>query len=296
MTERPSSTSGSPVLKAIGNFFKFLLRFLFVLVIGVLIGVGVYYGIPWLYRSLVQPVQQNTLKLAALEQRLDQEQSRLQNESHALQERIAALEVEVTKLKEQSAVQAQDFSGAKDRLQLLEDRITQAEADLKAQAQAVEKMRAALEDEIANLGEQSTTLAERADVLEGRTVLLLTAQDLLKVRLLLLEESPRAARETLALAAAHLAQAESLMPDQAERLTGLQARIAVLDGLVEQRSYRVGPELESLWADVMDIVLPGTSVPPLAVTPTSPEVTGTPTPFPTPTPYLTPTPTPAPQP
>jgi predicted nucleic acid-binding Zn-ribbon protein len=251
-----SKPSESPTLRAIGRFFRFLIRLLFVLIVGALVGLGLYFGVPWAYRSLVQPVQQNTARLAALEQRVTQEQARLQDENLALQERIAALETGMTALGEESAVQAQEIEGALEQIQQLDGRIAQAEGDLEAQRKAAETAHSELDSAITDLDEQADQVAGRTEELEGRLALLQTAQDLLRVRLLLLEENPRGARDTLTLAAAHVEQAVALMPEQAETLLELQERMIGLERLIAERSFRVGPELESLWADVMDLVLP----------------------------------------
>jgi chromosome segregation ATPase len=235
---------------------RFLLRLLFVLVVGALVGVGLYYGVPWVYRSLVVPVQENTVRLAALEQSLAQEQTRLQSENLAQQERIAALEAELTALREQSAVYAQEIEEGGTQIQQLDGRMTQAEEDLTAQQDTLKAARAELAGAIADLNERTGQTAGQATELEGRLALLQTAQDLLKVHLLLLEGNPRSARDTLALAATHLGQAATRMPEQAEALTALQERAAALDPLIAESNFRAGPELESLWADVMDLVLP----------------------------------------
>jgi DNA repair exonuclease SbcCD ATPase subunit len=274
-----SGSSESPVLRAIGGFLRFLIRFIFVLIVGALVGAGLYYGVPWVYRSLVQPVQQNTVRVAALEQRMAQEQARLQDENLALQERIAALEAEMTALGEQSAVQTQDVNGNAEQIQQLESRITEVEGDLKAQQDVVAGVRSQLDRGISDLSEQTAQVATQTEELEGRLALLQTAQDVLRVHLLLLEDNPRSARDTLTLATAHLEQAATLMPEQAATLRGLQARMAELEALIEDRSFRTGPELESLWADVMDLVLPSVSAPTGEVTPIAPvEPTPTPTP------------------
>jgi DNA repair exonuclease SbcCD ATPase subunit len=274
-----SSSSESPVLRAIGGFLRFLIRFIFVLIVGALVGAGLYYGVPWAYRSLVQPVQQNTVRVAALEQRMAQEQARLQDENLALQERIAALEAEMTALGEQSAVQTQDVNGNAEQIQQLESRTTEVESDLKAQQDVVAGVRSQLDRGISDLSEQAAQVATQTEELEGRLALLQTAQDLLRVHLLLSEDNPRSARDTLTLATAHLEQARTLMPDQAATLRDLQARMAELEALIEDRSFRTGPELESLWADVMDLVLPSASAPTGEATPIAPvEPTATPTP------------------
>ena len=248
--------SGSPVLRAIEGLFRFLIRFLFVLIVGAVVGLGLYFGVPWVYRSLVQPVQQNTARLAALEGRIAQEQARLQDENLALQERISALEAEMTALGEQSAVQTQDIGGAVEQIQQLEGRITQAEEDVEAQRTATENVHSKLDSAITDLGEQTEQAVGQAAGLEGQLALLQTAQDLLKVRLLLLEENFRSAQDTLALAMDHLEQAAALMPEQAETLLEMQERMAGLAQLIEERSFRVEPELEALWADVVGLVLP----------------------------------------
>ena len=257
--QQPTPTPvGSAALRVIGGFFRFLVRFLFVLIVGALIGLGLYYGVPWAYRSLVVPVQQNTVRMAALEQRMAQEQARLQEENLALQERIAALEAETTALEEKSAVQAQEIEGTAGQIVQLDSRLAQVEGDLAAQQKAVEAVRSALDSATADLGKRADQVAGRTEELEGRLALLQTAQDLLKVHLLLLEENPRSARDTLVLAQVHLEQAIRLMPEQAETLSKLQERMTALDPLIAESSFRVGPELESLWADVMDLVLPPT--------------------------------------
>ena len=260
--------SGSRVGQAFGGFFRFLVRFLFVLAVGALIGAGLFYLVPWTVRSLVLPVRQNVTRIAVLEQKVAQEQTRLQDENRALQDHIADLETEMATLREQSAVQNQDIEGAAGQIQQLDARITQVEGDLTAQQEdlvaqqkAAEVARSELDSAIADLSEQTDQVAGQTDELEGRLALLQTAQDLLKVRLLLLEENSRSARDTLALATAHLEQAMPLMPEQAETLTTLQERMVGLDALIAEGSFRVLPELESLWADVMDLVLPAVAPP-----------------------------------
>ena len=112
--------------------------------------------------------------------------------------------------------------------------------------------------------------------LEGRLALLQTAQDLVKVRLLL-EENPGTARDTLGVAVTYLHQASTLMPLQAETLEDLRNQMTALDDLIAQRSFRARPNLEALWADVMDLVVPLSSQ-------STVTATGTTSPLPTPTP------------
>ncbi len=262
-----SESSGSPVLRAIGGVLRFLIRFIFVLIVGALVGAGLYFGVPWAYRSIVQPVQRNSARVAALEQRVEQEQTRLQDENLALRERIASLEAKMSALEEESAVLSQNLEEAEAQIDQLGQTLPQVEEELEAQREAAETAHARLESTVTDLDEQTAQVVQQTAALEGRLALLQTAQDLLQVRILLQEENARDARDTLTLATAHLEQARTLMPEQAEKLLELQGRMTELDGLIEERSFRAGPELESLWADVIDLIFPA-AAPPAELTPT----------------------------
>ena len=71
MTEQRESSAGGPFLRTAGGVLRFLVRLILVLIIGGLIGLGIYLGVPWAYRSLVWPVQDNRARVAILEQRMD---------------------------------------------------------------------------------------------------------------------------------------------------------------------------------------------------------------------------------
>ena len=253
--------SGSPVGRAILGFLRFLVRFLFVVMIGALIGWGVYSAVPWFYRNVVQPVQRNTVLVEALGERLEERHARLQEQDLALQQSIADVEARVTTLEGDADVNEQHIQDAAEQIQQLDSRVAGLEKDLEAQEQAVSAVRSALDEAVDDLGGQTDQVAGQTAELEGRLALLQTAQDLLKVRLLLLEGNPRGASDTLALAAVHLDQAMPLLPEQATRLSALQERMVGLEALIAEDSYRVAPELESLWADVMDLVLPAVAQP-----------------------------------
>ena len=305
MTEQRDS-SGSSFARAVRGFFRFLVRLIFVLVVGALIGLGLFYGVPWAYRRFMWPVQENSARIAILEDQVAKNSESIFDNHRALQERIVAVEIEITELRERVAAQSEDQEALQEERQQLAERITALEDELQAQEQAqqqaVEQVRSDfaatasdLEEEIAGvqerLEEAQRELEQRVETseedlndLEGqldeaaaRLSLLQTAQDLLKVRLLLVEENPGAARDTLDLAVVHLSQASQLIPSQAEALDDLRERMLTVDDLIADGSFRARPSLEALWADVMELVTP------LAAQST---LTGTQTtsPLPTPTP------------
>ena len=291
MTEQrhsPGRSSGG----TIGRILRFIVRLILVLVIGGLVGLGIYLGVPWAYRSLVWPVQDNRARVAILEQRMDLEQEHLrerertlQDRSYELEDELAKVEAEVARLREQVAVQAEDQEGLEAQTGRLGDQVVQLEADVEAQRLAMEAatediradlgdataglnrgledLQDELSDIIANLAPQVEETREeligvdgRLGELEGRLALLQAAQDLVKVRLLLVEDNPGTARNTLALAITHVEQASALMPLQAETLAELQTQMTALDGPIAQRSFRARPDLETIWAGLMDLVVP----------------------------------------
>lgn len=288
MTEQRDS-SGSPFVRALAGFFRFLVRLVFVLVVGALIGLGLFYGVPWAYRRLVWPVHENSARLSILEDQVAKNSENIFENHRALQNRVVDLETAVSELREKTAAEAEDQEALREEIQQLTERIGALEDGLAAQLEAqrqdiagvqsdlasatsdveneIDQIREQLEATEEDLSEQIEMTEAGLSDLEGeldqavtrlgaRLALLQTAQDLLKVRLLLVEENPGTARDTLALAIAHISQAGELMPSQADALGDLRERMVAVDDLIAERSFRTRPTLESLWADVMGLVTP----------------------------------------
>ncbi|MGC9349377.1 MAG: hypothetical protein ACP5JG_14660 [Anaerolineae bacterium] len=331
MSNRDDTSSGSPFLRALGTILKVLFRLALVLVVGVLVGVGIYYAVSWVYPNVVVPVQENTRDIDDLEQSQNAIAQRLDQHIENVYGRLADLEGEVVRVQESAAVQERDTTEALDRLATVEPQLVAlqatadaqdttiaalerdlaaAEGDLEDQADALDDEQDRVSELAAELGTsieaiegQLEEVSAEQPILLGRLAMAQTAQDLLRVRVLLLEDNPGAARDTLLLAIQHLRQGAQLSPEVAEAADDLEARMRALDGLIESRSFTTAPALESLWAEVMSLVLPppegeammaeieattpltATVAPTVTVT-----VTGTITPLPSPTPTFTPTP------
>lgn len=98
--------------RGLGGLFRFIIRLLFVLVLAVALGAGLYfgiaYGLPALDRAYLQPVRDNTRAVADLEARADQQAEQQATQMAGLQERVTALEVQNdTNLDNLAAIQAQ---------------------------------------------------------------------------------------------------------------------------------------------------------------------------------------------
>jgi chromosome segregation ATPase len=137
----PDSISVTPARRAL----RFLARLALVVLAGIVLGIAVYYGLPAVYRDFVQPVQVNTQRLA---------------------------EVEVSIEAERQA--------DRERLQVLERRMTQVEADLAAATEVLAATQADLRELLAALGEQGGDLQRVRDLetqLEAVTDSLDSAED-----------------------------------------------------------------------------------------------------------------------
>jgi len=287
MTDHERS-SNSSFLGAVGRVLRFLIRLVFVLIVGALIGLGLFYGVPYAYRRLMWPVQENSARVAILEEQVAKNSDSIFNNRLALEDRISDLEEEVAELRDEGAARAQNQEALEREIEQLAGRVSDLEDDLRAQQKELEEADLAfsetashLTEEIDMIGEQLAdarqelsqeieasqegveALGGKLDEAAVRLLFLQTAQDLLKVRLLLVEDNPGTARETLALAVEHLEQAGGLVPEQEERVEDLRDRMLAVDDLIANRSFRARPSLEALWADLMGFVTPlsaGTTV------------------------------------
>lgn len=94
ITDKSKPSFGQRII----TFIRFILRLLFVLVLAVGLGVGIYfgaaYGIPELYRRYVQPVEDNTLRLDDMEARQTQDVQQIDEYIETLQDRLTILEIQ----------------------------------------------------------------------------------------------------------------------------------------------------------------------------------------------------------
>lgn len=162
MTTEATSSSGQKFWRGLGRLAKFLLRLIFVLVIGVLLGAGVYwgatYGIAAINQHIFQPIQEHTRRLDDLENRYAQDYSRLNEQTQALQAQAQTLQEQIDALESQKVATQQT-------LEALQTRLTAAETELSAAQTA---LKTAQESLGALEGKQTTN---GADITKLRTAL-----------------------------------------------------------------------------------------------------------------------------
>lgn len=168
----PPPSSGRKFWRGVGWLAKFLLRLFFVLVIGVLLGAGVYwgatYGVATVNRHIFQPLQEHTRRLDDLESRYAQDYSRLNEHTQALQAQTQTLQEQIDALESQEAATQKTVAALQTRLTAAETALSAAQTML----QAAQESLGALE------GKQTT---HGADITKLRTALtkLETTMDIL---------------------------------------------------------------------------------------------------------------------
>lgn len=143
---------GRRLLLAFGKLAKFTLRLIFVVVIGVLLGVGIYwaasFGIAAINQQIFQPIQTHTRQLGDLESRYAQDYSRLNEQTQALQEQTQALQEQI------DALERQD-DATREAVDALQSRLTTSEAllgEVQTALDTAQESLSTLEDQQATFG------------------------------------------------------------------------------------------------------------------------------------------------
>ncbi len=218
--------------------FGVLLRLAVVLTLGTVIAIGAYFGIPRVYRNLVEPAQFNTTRINALETELDL----ARNDTSSLREqsgdRLAELEAAV-------AVQGESLATAQAHLEkALAASVDQNKA-MEAVADQIEAMRSALSDltdqvdaALSDLGEPEQDL--RQDLMISRAML-----HLVRARIGLLENNAGLAADEARRARDILVETD---PDgEAKSVQDAIARIDLALEAIQTTPLVAGDDLEIAW-------------------------------------------------
>lgn len=260
---------------ALGRFFGFLLRLIFVLLLAVALGAGVYYGLPWLYRALVQPVQTHTTQIQELYNRVEGVRAGVESGQAAQNDRLTALETanDAQRLQLDSTVkQAADQQTALDAQREQLDSTTTQAAALQAALDEETAAREALAAQVADLqsqlaeqaaaaGEMQNTLAELAPVAQAnadQTAGLQQQVGLLQLQNALLRAHIQVNAENLGDARATLTSTVSAMQTfietpgafSADDQTTLTVRVRAAAGLIETEPAAALTDLDSIWAEL----------------------------------------------
>jgi len=155
---------GHRLLLAFGKLAKFTLRAIVAVVIGVLLGAGIYwaasYGVSLVNRRVLQPIGEHTRWLADLESRYSQDYSRLNEHTQALQEQTQTLQEQIDALERQGDATSEAVDALQSRLTTSEALLGEVQTALDAAQESLD----ALDDQQATFGPE---LAKLQTTLKG---------------------------------------------------------------------------------------------------------------------------------
>jgi septal ring factor EnvC (AmiA/AmiB activator) len=171
-------------------------RVLLVVLAGIGLGLGAYFGLPALYTGFVQPVQVNTRQIADLESQWQAQRGSDQSRLEAVDARLTSLETDLAALKEtigglQADVESLQSSLGSERGDLQRVRALESQlASLQSSLQSAQDRLTALESSLA----QSQ---EPVEALKARVQLLRAMELVLRARLALADNNPGLAGDDL---------------------------------------------------------------------------------------------------
>ena len=237
---------------------RFIVRLPFVLIIGIALGVGIFFGVTTLYRVYIRPAQMNTVRLDTAEIQLEQLDEHIAERSEDLSARIDALEMQgdnnkatfntiesrlsalETAQAEQMEVQKQQsdaHAALEEDLLAVQGTYEQLQADLNALGSQVQTLDTELsgieddlqiiEDDIQTLGgeiERIESLAAQVDVNEQRQTAVENEFQLLRTMAMLTRSRMHLANGNTTLASADILVARELLVSLQAELPEFQAQ------------------------------------------------------------------------
>jgi len=298
------------LLLALGKLAKFTLRLIFVVVIGALLGFGIYwaasYGVAMVNRQVFQPIQEHTRQLADLESRYAQEYGRLNERTQALQDQTQALQEQIDILERLGDTTREELNALESQLAASEtvlaemqttlettqeslDALEEEQMVLKPDMAQLETALAELEEAMDSLSEDvaqaiddvetlSVTVKDEAPLIAVRIeVQLLKAMELLtRARLQLAQDNPGIAKTEVQEARNLLVNLGTTLPeDQQKALAAIVQRLELGLANLPNAPRLAADDLEVAW-QLLVKGLPGQSTAMTLLSPlTTPPITAT---------------------
>lgn len=289
MNDLPRPSFGERLLAAFLAFMRMLAKaVLIVLLLGLLAGAA-YFGIPYLYRTYIQPMEETQAALTTLETQTSQRLEDLSTRVNQLEANNAQLQGRIDALEEQqSRTQA-----ALEALQTVVDEQGQALTTL----DDLQKQLDALDARLKDLDTALTSVQENTQALQGQLEasqlavkplflylrLLQSMEHLTRARLFLSQANYGLATDEIRAAQTALGDlAVQVTPEQADAVREVVDRLQRAQKRLPQRPVLAAEEMDIAWRLLNDL-LPLLTTPPGTLSPT-PAAENTPTPTPTPTP------------
>ncbi len=301
----PKTPFGDRLAMAFVTLVRAVVRLIIILVVLAALGLGLFYGLPWVYDQYVRPVEENSMRLDEIETYQEQVNAQLTQNAADMQKRLATLEAQNKASGDTVAALQAQLAEAKSTLQAgLDDTGTSLTASLE-QLDALQTALTELDTRIAELQlsvvENSTGLETlSADYyVQGspisalhRDLQLVKAMELLtRSRISIYQNNLGLARQDIQAARDLLAELQPLIPSyQVDTLEEILARMALALRNLDETPGLAAEDLEVAW-QLLVIGFPGDPLyEPSGALDQTPEITRTP--IATTKPQLTPTPAP----
>ncbi len=246
--------------RGLGRTLGFLLRLVFVILLAVAMGVGVYFGVPWAYNTFVRPVQEHSAQLALLDAKIENLRASVDGSQGAQDNRLTLLETGSDGQRERLASAEAELAELQETLKSETDARAALETELahaQAENEALGKQLAGMQTSVEALQPSVTTTMSDVAYLQQQMALLQIQNGLLIARIQIVAENLGEARTQLTVTGAELSAllATSQMLDVDTR-AALANRLATALALVEASPATALTELESLWAQLERTVNP----------------------------------------
>ncbi len=238
----------------LGRVLGFVLRLIFVLLLAVAIGAGVFFGLPWAYRALVQPVQTHNTQIQDLYNRVEGVRAGTEQSQNAQNDRLTALEtgndderLRLDAAEDEIEGLRAELAGANGANAALADEVSTLRADLGALGEANAEVRAAVD----GLAPASDATAAEVAGLQRELALLRLENDLLRARVQVVAEN--------------LGEARTIMTDTVTAMTDplrspgafsadtqatLRVRLTAAAALIDVEPAAALGDLESIWREM----------------------------------------------
>jgi len=264
-TGTPVATTGTPMAPSrpdfwsrlgntLGRILGFLLRLIFILLLAVALGAGVYFGLPWVYRALVQPVQTHTAQIQELFNRVEGVRAGVEESQNAQNTRLTTLETA-------NDAQRLQLDAAETEVSDLTTALAAETAAREALAAQLTDMQSQLDDQAAANNDTQSAVAALAPDTEANTAeaaalklqlgLLRLENDLLRAHLQINAQNFGDARATLTTTVSAMqAFVETPGAFSADTQTTLTIRLRAAASLIEAEPAAALTDLDSIWAEM----------------------------------------------
>jgi chromosome segregation ATPase len=238
---------------------RFILRFIFVVVFGVVLGAALYLGVPALYRSTIEPMRANTERIEELQETLAMGLSTSEKQVERLGERLVEAEGRLAEQGETTAALQAELDGVLDdqaseisKLGVVSDQLEAITADLDETIDRVELLEVTLSE------------VDFPAVEFRRQVRMISAMTMItKARLWLIQDNLGQAAEEISAARELLANSVVDMNVVDEELAQIIERLDLALADVRTMPIVAADELEIAWKLLVEAAnpLPSTSMP-----------------------------------